>query len=230
MSVYALIAIRPEPGLSATLARAERMGVQVTGWPLFAVRPLPWDVPDAADYDGLLLGSANAVRHSGEGLRALAGLPAFCVGEETAKAARDGGLTVAEAGRGNLQDLLDKMAGKPLRLLRLTGQMHAPLTPPADITVTARLVYTVDTLPVPAALARQLREGAVVLLHSGVAAAHFASECDRLDLARARIGLAALAPRVAENAGTGWACVEAAEVPDDAALLAAAARMCKGWT
>lgn len=229
MSAPALIAIRPEPGLSATLTRAEGMGMTVAGFPLFALRPLQWDVPDAAAYDGLLLGSANAIRHAGEGLRALAGLPAYCVGVETAKATRGAGLTVARAGHSNLQDLLDRLVGERLRLLRLTGQVHAPLTPPLGITITARLVYAVDAMPIADALAARLRDGAVVLLHSGEAAAHFASECDRLGLARARIGLAVLAPRIAESAGNGWACVEAAAAPDDARLLALAARMCKEW-
>lgn len=229
MNAPALFAIRPEPGLSATLARAERMGMAAEGFPLFAVRSLDWYVPDAGEYDGLLLGSANAIRHAGEGVRTLAGLLAYCVGEETARAARDAGLTVAQVGRGNLQALLDSLAGERLRLLRLAGQAHTPVAPPSGTTVTTQLVYTVDPIPIPDALATRLRKGAVVLLHSGEAATHFTSECDRLGLPRAGIGLAVLAPRIGEIAGTGWRAIETAEIPDDATLLALAARMCKGW-
>lgn len=229
MSAPALIAIRPEPGLSATLARAARMGMAAEGFPLFAVRPLRWDVPDAGAYDGLLLGSANAVRHAGDGVRSLGTLPAFCVGEETARAARNAGLTVSTVGRRTLQDLLADLAGEQLRLLRLAGEAHTAVTPPPGITITTQLVYAVDPMPMPNALATRLRGGAVVLLHSGEAAAHFASECDRLGLPRTGIGLAVLAPRIGAIAGTGWRAIETAEMPDDAALLALAARMCKGW-
>jgi uroporphyrinogen-III synthase len=34
--------------------------------PLFAIVPLDWTAPDPAQFDGLVLTSANAVRHAGE--------------------------------------------------------------------------------------------------------------------------------------------------------------------
>ena len=40
-----LIAIRPEPGLSATLATARAMGLPIQGEPLFAIRPVAWTSP-----------------------------------------------------------------------------------------------------------------------------------------------------------------------------------------
>jgi uroporphyrinogen-III synthase len=58
-----------------------------------------------------------------------------------------------------------------------------------------------------------------VLLHSAATARHFASECDRLGLARSAVTLAALGPRIAASAGGGWAAVHTAPRPDEAALL-----------
>jgi uroporphyrinogen-III synthase len=77
------------------------------------------------------------------------------------------------------------------------------------------------------ALAGLLRQSAVVLFHSGEAAAHFASECDRLGIARNGITIAALAPRVAEAAGQGWAALATAETATDAALLALTCQLCQ---
>ena len=78
-----------------------------------------------------------------------------------------------------------------------------------------------------AALADLLADGALVLLHSAEAARHFAGECARLGIARAGVALAALAPRVGEAAGDGWAAKGIALSPRDDALLALAQEMCQ---
>ena len=70
-----LIILRPEPGASRTAARAQALGVQVIQMPLFAVVPIEWQAPDPKELDGLVLTSANAVRHAGEELQKLKGLP-----------------------------------------------------------------------------------------------------------------------------------------------------------
>jgi uroporphyrinogen-III synthase len=67
----------------------------------------------------------------------------------------------------------------------------------------------------------------LVLLHSAATARHFASECDRLGLARGTIALAALGPRIAAAAGEGWRAVHTAPRPDEAALLEMARELCK---
>ena len=63
-----LLLLRPEPGLSASAERARALGLEVIACPLFAIEPVEWEAPDPADYDALLLTSANAVRHGGHGL------------------------------------------------------------------------------------------------------------------------------------------------------------------
>ena len=82
-----LFAIRPEPGLSATVTAARAVGLAVHGEPLFTVRAVAWTAPDPAGVDGLLIGSANALRHGGPALEPLRGKPAYVVGEATAQAA-----------------------------------------------------------------------------------------------------------------------------------------------
>lgn len=232
MSDLAIIAIRPEPGLAKTLARARAMGLPVAGHPLFRVAPVAWDAPDPAEFDGLLLGSGNAVRHAGPAIGRYAALPVHAVGDDTAAAARAVGLRVASVGEGGLQSVLDTLGaasggGVRLRLLRLAGRARVPLHPPPAITLATRVVYAVTGEALAPALVEALARGAVVLLHSGEAAAHFSRECDRAEVRRGRIGVAALATRVAERAGAGWRAAGVADRPDDAALLALAARMCK---
>ena len=93
-----LAVLRPEPGNAATVARARAAGFATLSLPVFAVVPLAWDVPDPADYDALILTSANAVRHAGAGLDRLRVLPVFAVGARTAAAARAAGFDVAQTG------------------------------------------------------------------------------------------------------------------------------------
>ena len=197
----------------------------IEGTPLFEVHPLPWKPPPAADFDALLLGSPNSVNHSGQDLEIYRNLQVFAVGEETARAARIAGFAIARTGETTLQSLVNETA-EPLRYLRLTGRAHVPLVAPAGATVTTRIVYEVRPLPIPAEFAEKLSQGALVLLHSGEAARHFASECDRLGVPRANVAIAALAPRIAEAAGSGWRTVECAAQPNDCALLVLVRDMC----
>lgn len=219
-----IVAIRPEPGLSATLARGRAEGLEIAGWPLFEVRPLNWEPPAPEGIDGVLLGSANAIRHAGD-LSAFTAKPAYAVGATTADAAREAGFTVKAEGRGGLQQLLSRLK-PPLTLLRLAGAKHVPLFPPLGIVLETRIVYDSAPVPMPPELRERLEQGALVLLHSGEAARHFAAECDRLGLDRDRVALAALGPRIAEAAGTGWREVRATENPREAPLLALARDMC----
>lgn len=220
-----VLAIRPEPGCSATVEAGRALGLIIEGCPLFEVRPLTWEPPPLDAIDALLLGSANAVRHGGPALAAMRGKPVYAVGDSTAAAAVAAGFTIAAAGRGELQNLVDTMAG-PLRLLRLAGAEHVPLAPPHGVEIDVRIAYESVPLPLPQALADRLRGGALVLLHSAAAARHFAGECDRLELPRSAVSLAALGPRIATAAGEGWREVRSAPEPRQAALLALALQMC----
>lgn len=222
----ALFVIRPEPGCSATVAAARELGLAISGHPLFAVQPRDWDFPQET-CDALLIGSANALRYAGVKRDLLRHLPVLSVGKTTADVARSANFTVASIGKGGLQTLLDNLDPAYRCLLRLTGEERVELTPPPGVELVERVVYASEPLPMPEALAAELRGGGVVLLHSAAAARHFADECERLAIPRAALSLACIGPRVAEAAGSGWATVQSAPEPTDAALLALARGMCQ---
>lgn len=222
-----VIVIRPQPGCDASLGAAREMGLDARGFPLFEVKPLPWDPPAPEEVDALLIGSANALRHAGAALGAYRGKPAYAVGEATAQAARAAELDVVVAGEGGLQEVLGLVQTRHRRLLRLAGQTRVDLTPPEGIAIVEREVYRSEPLPMPPELEEMLRNPAIVLLHSAEAARHFAEECDARKIERSAIRLAALGPRIAQSAGSGWADLATAEKPEDKALLALAEQMCQ---
>lgn len=223
---FRLLALRPEPGLAATLEKARAMGLAITGHPLSAIRALSWDCPDPAAIDGLLIGSANAILHGGPHLARLSAKPVFAVAEATAAAARAAGFTVAMTGSGGLQGVLAAVP-PPCHLLRIAGEEHVPLTPPAGVTFAEVIAYRSEALPLNPVAALLASGTALALLHSAATAAHFAAECDRLDLPRARITLAALGPRIAAAAGEGWAAIHTAATPDESTLLQLAFDLCQ---
>ncbi|WP_260924987.1 uroporphyrinogen-III synthase [Novosphingobium sp. 9] len=226
-----VLILRPEPGATATLARAQTLGLDALARPLFAVRELDWTPPDPATWDALLLGSANALRHAGALPQSWRGRPAYVVGEATAEAARAAGLAIAGIGSGGLQGVLGDVAPNHTRLLRLAGRERVVLDVPAAIRIETCEVYAAEPLPPPADLAEILARPLVVLLHSGEAAARFCEVCDALSVDRARLSLALIGPRLRQrlrpHLGTGWARLESACEPSDAALLALAVRMCQ---
>jgi uroporphyrinogen-III synthase len=221
-----IVTIRPEPGASATVQAGLERGIELEPFPLSRIDALQWEGPDPANIDALLVGSSNAIRHGGDGLQAYLDKPLLAVGAATATAARDKGFKVDKVGEGGLQQLVDGLESRPLRLLRLAGERYVPLDLPAGITVETRILYRAGNLPMPAALASLLAEGAVVLLHSAGSAEHFRAECERLGVKLSRVRLAALGPRIAVAAGEGWGEVRSASKPQDGMLLALAAQMC----
>ena len=106
MSFHCL-ALRPEPGLAATLEKANGLGLAITGHALSEIRAVDWDCPDPAGIDALLIGSANAFVHGGQQLTALTAKPVYAVGAATAAAGRAAGFTIAMTGSGGLQGVLD---------------------------------------------------------------------------------------------------------------------------
>lgn len=222
-----LFLLRPEPGWSVSAETAQAMGLDVHGRPLFTIEPVAWEAPAAKDYDGLLVGSANVFRHGGKQLAGLTKLPVHAVGDTTADAARRAGFLVGRTGRGGLQNLLDDLGNRKLHLLRLAGEDRVTLRVPDQLEVDTQILYRA----VPEALSEDdlaiLRDGGVVVLHSGAAAERLKVEFDRHGLARDLVDLAVIGPRVAEMAGAGWRSVHIAEAPGDSELLALAQALCQ---
>lgn len=224
MSGYVL-AVRPEPGLKATMAAGEALGLNMIGYPLFEVRPVAWECPDPEPIDALLIGSANAVRHGGPALGRLKEKPVHAVGETTADVAREAGFTVATTGSGGLQNVLDRIT-PPARLLRISGVNHVPLDVPEGVEVATVIAYNAVPMELPEPL-RPLHDlGLTVLLHSAAAAEQFDRESRRLALQRSRISLAVIGPRVASSAGKGWRAIHVSPSPNDRALLEMVREMC----
>lgn len=222
-----LFLFRPEPGWSISAKTASDMGLDVHGAPLFTIEPVEWEAPDPAEFDGLLVGSANAFRHSGKQLEGLTKLPVHAVGDATADAARNAGFLIGRTGRGGLQDLLDDLDGRELHLLRLAGEDRVPLRLPDAIKVDTLTVYRA----VPESLAEDdialLRSGGVIALHSGAAVERLQVEFERHDIARSGVDLAVIGQRVSEMAGEGWQSVHVADAPGDSELLALARALCQ---
>ncbi len=220
-----VLVLRPEPGLAATLAAAQALRLSAVGHALSRIVPVPWQAPDPAGIDALLIGSANVFGHGGPALAQFAAKPAHVVGSATAAAARAAGFTVAAEGAGGLQTVLDAIA-PPCRLLRIAGEEHVVLVPPRGVTITTVIAYRSEMLPLDPAVPQLTGRRVIALLHSAATARMFAQECERLGLELAQITLAVLSPRIAAAAGAGWRAVHIASQPSDAALLEMARNIC----
>ena len=210
-----LLVLRPEPGASATAARARALGLLPTVCPLFAIEPVIWQVPDPACFDALLLTSANALRHGGAGLAALTSLPVIAVGDATAAAARDAGFTVSRFGRAGVRDLLASVPGRE-KLLHLAGEDR--VDGGCGHAVEAVIVYRAAPLSPSLPTA-----GGVALVHSPRAGARLADLIDD----RSTTAIAALSESCALACGSGWQRLDWPDTPSDSALLALAARLCQ---
>ncbi|MDJ0978721.1 MAG: uroporphyrinogen-III synthase [Erythrobacter sp.] len=230
MSDTPVLAIRPEPGLSATLALGRQMGLAMHGFALSRVVPVEWEVPSLSRFDALLIGSANAMRLGGKNLARLTHLPVHAVGEATAREARAAGFEVTRLGQGGLQSVLDAVE-PPVHYLRLVGNEYVALDWPEGVSFEPLPVYAVQPrhfLDKPASL---LQGEVIVLLHSAASTRQFVSECARLSVDRSRVTLAAMGERIAEPARAadegGWAAVHIAMEPSDEALLAMVSALCQ---
>ena len=212
-----VLVLRPEPGASATVERARERGLDAVAVPLFRVEPVEWQAPEVAAFDGLLLTSANAVRHGGEKLRSLRGLQAYAVGEATAEAAREAGFDLAATGEAGVDRLLGSIADE-LRLLHLCGA-HPRQPQKTRQAITPVVVYRSEPIESPDL---SVASGSLALVHSPRASTRFAELVDD----HASIAIAAISGAAADAVGAGWKSIDVAERPTDDALLALAARLC----
>ena len=185
--------------------------------PLFEVEPVEWRAPDPTEFDGLLLTSANAVRHAGSQLQALQSLNAYAVGEATAEAARNLGFELAMIGNSGVEQLLSSME-PTFKLLHLCGEDRKEIAQ-ALPAITPIVVYRSTPIETPDLSAAP---GSIALIHSPRAGRRLAG----LVHDRGSIAIAAISPAAADAVGTGWKAVAIARSPTDDALLALAARLC----
>lgn len=211
-----VLILRPQPGAGESAARARALGLDPVVAPLFVVRPLPWQPPDARACDAILLTSANAARHGGGGMTSFLELPCFAIGEGTAAAARAAGFVDVRTGPADGAAALGAARAAGARaVLHLGGVDHIALP---DVTFVA--VYAAE----PTGELPSDAETMLALLHSPRAAQRFAALAnDR----RERFRVAAISAQTARAAGRGWRSLDVAAAPRDAALLALAAKLCQ---
>ena len=212
-----LVLLRPEPGLSASMARARDLGIEFIAAPLFRVEPVAWALPDPARYDALLLTSANAIRHGSDRLAQLTHLPVHAVGSATAEAARKADFTIASVGEAGVAALLDTLPAD-LALLHLAGQDRHDVA--TDRRIDVRIVYRSVAIAEPRL---PPFDGLVIAVHSPRAGARLVAVAG----ARPAAAIAAISAAAAAACGPGWQSVDIAAAPDDASLLALAARLCQ---
>lgn len=210
--------LRPEPGNRVTASAIEAAGRRAIRLPLFAARPLAWTAPDPAEFDALILTSANALRHGGEQLDQLTRLPAYAVGEVTAEAARRGGFDVRVVGDSGAAALLAGAERAGIRrALHLGGRERTIES--GGIVAEAITVYASETLPIaPESIARLA--GSVSLVQSARAGARLAELVPAQE--RGQILVMAISAQAARAMGGGWEALHIASGPSSEAMIAAA--------
>jgi uroporphyrinogen-III synthase len=224
MSAWVLI-LRPQPGADESAARARAIGLEPAVAPLFAMRAIAWAPPTPGGFGAVMLTSANAARHAGDALTSYAGLPCYTVGEATAAAAAAAGFADVRIGPDDGAALLDLLAADGVTsLFHPCGQDHLPLER-EGVNIVRVPVYAADAVDrLPDAAGDALGRGAVALLHSPRAAAHFSR---LIGDGRADIAVAAISVRTARATGPGWRILAVSPRPRDQALLELAAKLCQ---
>lgn len=215
---------RALPEAEATAARLRDMGFEPVLAPLLRIEFRRFDA-DIAGVQALLFTSANGVR-AFAAARETRNLPALCVGDATAAAAREAGFDDVRSADGDVHALaamakavLDPKVGKLLHIsgAHVAGDLAGMLRD-AGFEAERRVGYeAVAATELPGGFDQPLD---VVLFHSARAAEAFV----RLDTAHKSETLTAacISAAVAQAANhTRWKNVVVAEAPREDALLAA---------
>jgi uroporphyrinogen-III synthase len=127
----AVLVTRPQGDGEATSDSLRSLGFEVLLAPVLRFEVLPFQEDDAADYDAVIVTSANALRAAAPQLagHALLRLPLFAVGEHTAAAAREAGFGEVTSADGDATALYElvrahrkaKKLKKAATLLYLAG-------------------------------------------------------------------------------------------------------------
>jgi len=106
-----MLVTRPQPDSDATAATLRARGYEVLLAPMLRFEPVPFQDDPEADYGGVIVTSANALRaiEGQPGTARLLGLPLFAVGKHTAQAARAAGFAKVIAANGDAAALRDKV-------------------------------------------------------------------------------------------------------------------------
>ncbi len=232
MSKLRILVTRSEPGASETAERLATAGYLPIVEPVFAIEPLPADVPE---FDALAFTSANGARQFAT-LSPRRDVPVFCVGVRTADAAREAGfanVTSADGDAGALAALIVRQLPKQARLLHAGNEESR-----SDLTGRLRGVgYAASFIPIfravpvtspgPALAAHLAGKPAfdVVLIHSPRGAAILAGFAAG---SNATLNIVAISGAAATPLTALARRTEIAAAPSEQALLSALARLVSG--
>lgn len=209
--------LRPEPGAGSTVKLLEEAGLEAVRVPFFEIRKHDWKAPDAKQFDGILLTSANALAYAGKELEKLKELPVYAVGSATARFAQRLGLKVAKFGNAGVARFL-KQVPHDLKLVHLVGEDRLEYrlvwqkVEPITIYSSER-VEKIDASQI---------DGNVAMVHSpraGMALAELAKD-------KGSISIVAISKQAADACGEGWKDVVHSDEPNDAQMVALAAKLC----
>ena len=220
-----LLILRPEPAAGRTAERARALGLDAHVHPLFAPQPMDWAPPVPADFDALLLTSANGVALAGPALDHYRALPAYGVGATTAQALTQAGFADVTAGTGDGSAIAAQIAADGhRRVLHLAGTTVAPMEAgPLEISRIA--VYSMASLPDNPALLDAAAPGSILLIHSPRAGERLSAQMPQAQ--RATLHIVAISPVALAACGEGWASGNAPAQPRDEEMLALARRLCE---
>jgi len=229
-----VLVLRPEPGASATAEALRARGHEVVIFPIGEVVPLALHDVDASRLTAVAATSANGVRHAPASLIAeLRDLPFFAVGEATASAARTAGfrrIRVADGDGQALARLVLQNLGAGDRLLYLCGHVRRPEFEQACANAVGVVVAETYDMRYPDrgdAFRAMIRDGHpdIVMVHSFEAGRAFASLVEPFPDIIAGLEAVAISQRAAKPLSDLGIRAVAADRPDEAAMLAALARL-----
>ncbi|WP_109261663.1 uroporphyrinogen-III synthase [Hyphobacterium indicum] len=223
---------RSEPGATRTAEQVRRRGADPVIAPLLRIEFADEIEAGLSRISALLFTSPNGVRAWLSG-RSETDLPAFCVGDATARAALEAGFSKVRSAGGDANDLIALCEARLVpgrhRLLHLRGAHAAGDIAGAlqarGFEVDEAVIYEAvaeTVLPPKAAQVIRQRELAVALFHSPRAAIAFTALVEDADLTDYLNTV--IAVTISEAAASGlvrsdWAAVKVAETPDEADML-----------
>lgn len=226
MATPALLITRPQAAAQETATAARAAGFTPIIAPLLTIRPLPFTAP-AGPADAILFTSAETPPLCRQ--PTLLALPAWAVGERTARAAAAAGFRLHGTGDTDGTAIAGMMAAAGVRhALHPGGADRAPIDLPPALSLHQFPVYAADAVPALPDAAMQALQAAdppATLLFSPRTARIFATLADAAGLPRSRLTLVALSRKVADAAGPGWRQIAIAATPDSGGALAAARRL-----
>lgn len=225
---------RPKADAVALEHALHDRGIDTLAEPMLTIEPVPGAAIDLAGAQALLFTSSNGVR-AFAALSDRRDIPAFAVGDATARTCRELGFAEVRSAGGDVDDLaaLARRGCRPDggRLVHVAGSVSVGdlggALRAAGFDVTRAAVYRARPAAAPSAALRQaLGDGSIdfVLFFSPRTASTFVSlvRAAGLDGACGAIDALCLSPAVAARAGEiRWRRIAVAAAPTQAALLAA---------